>query len=57
MNYDVKKVIFVCGIRMVAMVANAQLPSVKLKTLDGKTIDTSTLSNDGKPFVISFFAT
>ena len=35
----------------------AQLPSVKLKTLDGKTIDTSTLSNDGKPFVISFFAT
>lgn len=35
----------------------AQLPSVKLKTLDGKTIDTSTLNNDGKPFVISFFAT
>ncbi len=28
-----------------------------MKTLDGKTIDTSTLSNDGKPFVISFFAT
>ena len=35
----------------------AQLPSVKLETLDGKTIDTSTLNNDGKPFVISFFAT
>ena len=35
----------------------AQLPSVKLKTLDGKTVDTSELSNDGKPFVISFFAT
>ena len=35
----------------------AQLPSVKLKTLDGKTVDTSKLSNDGKPFVISFFAT
>ena len=28
-----------------------------MKTLDGKTIDTSTLSNDGKPLVISFFAT
>ena len=35
----------------------AQLPSVKLKTLDGKTVDTSTLNNDGKPFIISFFAT
>jgi peroxiredoxin len=35
----------------------AQLPSVKLKTLEGKTIDTAKLSNDGKPFIISFFAT
>ena len=35
----------------------AQLPSVQLKTLAGKTIDTKTLANDGKPFVISFFAT
>ena len=35
----------------------AQLPSMKLKTLEGKTIDTAKLSNDGKPFIISFFAT
>ena len=35
----------------------AQLPSVKLKTLEGKTIDTAKFSNDGKPFIISFFAT
>lgn len=35
----------------------AQLPSVKLKDLDGKVVDTAKLSNDGKPFVISFFAT
>lgn len=35
----------------------AQLPSIKLKTLDGKIVDTSTLNNDGKPFIISFFAT
>lgn len=35
----------------------AQLPSVQLKDLNGKTVDTATLSNDGKPFVISFFAT
>ena len=38
-------------------VMNAQLPSVQLKTLDGANIDTAQLSNDGKPFVISFFAT
>lgn len=34
-----------------------QLPSVQLKDINGKTVDTSKLSNDGKPFVISFFAT
>jgi len=38
-------------------VCHAQLPSVTLKTMDGKTVDTSTLSNDGKPFIIDFFAT
>jgi peroxiredoxin len=37
--------------------SSAQLPSVSLKTIDGKTVDTATLNNDGKPFVISFFAT
>lgn len=40
-----------------ALGAQAQLPSVQLKTLDGKAVDSATLSNDGKPFVISFFAT
>ncbi|MBD5193438.1 MAG: TlpA family protein disulfide reductase [Bacteroides sp.] len=37
--------------------ANAQLPSVTLKTLDGKTVNTSEISNDGKPWVLTFFAT
>lgn len=36
---------------------NKKLPNVKLKTIDGKTVDLSTLSNDGKPIVISFWAT
>ena len=36
---------------------NAQLPSVKLRDINGKTVDTSNLSNGGKPFIISFFAT
>ena len=38
-------------------VAQAQLPAVTLKTIDGSTISTETLSNDGKPFIIDFFAT
>lgn len=37
--------------------AQAQLPSVQLKDLNGKAVDAAELSNDGKPFVISFFAT
>ena len=38
-------------------VALAQLPAVTLKTLDGGTVQSETLSNDGKPFIIDFFAT
>lgn len=35
----------------------AQLPSVVLKTMDGKAVNTSELTNGGKPFIIDFFAT
>ncbi|MCH5177062.1 MAG: TlpA family protein disulfide reductase [Prevotellaceae bacterium] len=35
----------------------AQLPAITLKTMDGKEVRTDTLSNDGKPFIIDFFAT
>lgn len=41
----------------VSLGASAQLPSVQLKDVNGKNVDTATLSNDGKPFAISFFAT
>ena len=37
--------------------ARAQLPKVTLKSIDGKTVSTDTLSNNGKPFIIDFFAT
>lgn len=37
--------------------ASAQLPSVTLKDLTGKSVRTDTLSNNGKPFIIDFFAT
>ncbi len=35
----------------------AQLPAIQLKDINGKAIRTDTLSNGGKPIVISFFAT
>lgn len=37
--------------------AKAQLPTVTLKDISGKTVTTDTLSNNGKPLIISFFAT
>lgn len=37
--------------------AHAQLPAVTLKTMDGQMVKTDTLSNNGKPLIISFFAT
>ena len=35
----------------------AQLPAITIKTMEGKTVRTDTLSNNGKPFIIDFFAT
>ena len=37
---------------------NAKLPeNITIKTLDGKTVETSVINNDGKPMIISFWAT
>lgn len=35
----------------------SELPAVTLKAINGKTVNTAQLSNDGKPIIISFFAT
>ncbi len=40
-----------------AGMVKAQLPAVTLTDITGKTVRTDTLSNGGKPFIISFFAT
>jgi len=34
-----------------------KIPSVEVKTIDGKTFNTSNIVNDGKPIIISFWAT
>ena len=42
----------------VGMAQNAKLPgNVMLKTLDGKSVESSVIQNDGKPMIISFWAT
>jgi thiol-disulfide isomerase/thioredoxin len=47
---------FVCLLAGMGM-AQAQLPAVTLKAIDGSVVQTETLNNDGKPFIIDFFAT
>ena len=52
------RILFIVALALsCATTASAQLPSAQLKDLTGKPVDTATLSNAGKPFVISFFAT
>ena len=54
------KKFFACAAFMLFGIMNviqAQLPSVTLKDINGKTVNTAELSNDGKPFIIDFFAT
>ena len=40
-----------------SMGGGAKIPSVKLKDIDGNSVNTAELSNDGNPMVISFWAT
>lgn len=58
-----KKLIFSSIFSLIAIFSFAQdaeksnsLPSVNIKTLDGQTINTQDISNDGKPTIISFWA-
>lgn len=54
-----KNVLLVLGLVLATSIVSAQtaVPSVKLKNLEGTTIDTGAIENDGKPIVISFWAT
>src|SRR4029077_20032909 len=38
-------------------VINSKIPSVQIKTVEGKVFNTSAFSNNGKPIVIDFWAT
>lgn len=55
-----KKIILslvVCGFLMSFQDNTRKVPSVDLKTLENKTVNSSMFSNDGKPIIISFWAT
>ena len=54
-----KKIFLLLAIVFSCMASHvsAQLPAITIKTMEGKTIRTDTLSNEGKPFIIDFFAT
>ena len=53
-----KKLLFILFLSgLFSLDAFAQLPSVTLKTMDGKMVNTDTLRNGGKPFIVDFFAT
>lgn len=53
----IKKALILAAMALFAGTSFAELPSVSLKDLNGNTINTAELSNDGKPFVIDFWAT
>ena len=52
-----KRLFFVTALLALVSTAFAQVPSVTLKDINGKTVNTAELKNDGKPFIIDFFAT
>lgn len=48
---------FIVALAYSSQAQMAKLPSIQLKDLEGNTVDTGTISNDGKPIIISFWAT
>ena len=56
-----KRILFaLCGILFAGslMAQNAKMPeNITLKTLDGQNVQSSVIQNDGKPVIISFWAT
>lgn len=55
-----KLFLFICGLVMAGslMAQGAKMPeNITLKTLDGQSVQSAVIQNDGKPVIISFWAT
>ena len=53
-------IVAICAFGTISIAQNSEgrvIPSADVKTVDGKTVNTSKFSNDGKPMIISFWAT
>ena len=48
---------FLCFGLLASSQNGAHLPSVMVQTMEGRKVDTKTISNDGKPIIINFWAT
>ncbi len=56
-SMSTKKILLTALLSAMMLSTYAQLPKVTLKDISGKAVATDTLSNNGKPFIIDFFAT
>ena len=56
-KHSMKKILLLGILAIAAITINAQLPNVKLQDINGNTVQTSEISNDGNPIIISFWAT
>lgn len=52
-----KKILLLAMMAICVLTISAQLPNVKLQDMDGNTVQTGEICNDGKPIIISFWAT
>ena len=55
-----KLILFICGLVMAGsiMAQGAKMPeNITLKALDGQSVQSSVIQNDGKPVIVSFWAT
>lgn len=52
-----KKLLFFVTMFVMSSMLHAQLPNVTLQDIEGNTVQTAGISNDGKPVIISFWAT
>ena len=52
-----KTILMITMMVVAAIAMHAQLPNVQLKDINGNTVQTGSISNNGKPVIISFWAT
>lgn len=52
-----KKLLFTINFLIISTLLIGQLPSVNIKDMEGNSVNFSKISNNGKPIIISFWAT